>query len=290
MSPGLTRRQLFAGAALVLGAGALEGCRSGASGPGSTSVTVPSAGGPDTEKAPDTEMAAADMAAPDTSAASASDATSTSTSTSGSAAAASGDAARYVSHGPTSGNRVALTFHLGGDAALVAALLDVMDAKGLPATFFAIGDWITAHPDLTRRAVSAGHELGNHTKRHLSMLKLSRAQVRNEIVGGGEALVPFIGSIGQWFRPSGTDVPNAVILEEAGKAGYAVSLGYDLNSFDYKQPGAAAVIKTVNGQVHPGAIVSLHFGHQDTIDALPGILDHLQQAGLVPVTVGTLLG
>jgi peptidoglycan/xylan/chitin deacetylase (PgdA/CDA1 family) len=301
----LSRRQFLAGATLALGVGTLEGCRSGTSSPGSTAATDPMATGgaspdatggasPETTggASPDTAMAATDSATPDTNTntntASASD--SAGTSTSGSATAASGDGARYVNHGPTTGNQVALTFHLGGDPGLVAGLLDAMDRHGLPATFFAIGDWVTAHPDLTRRAVKAGHELGNHTKRHLSMLKLSRAQVREEIISGGQALVPFIGSIGQWFRPSGTDVPNDIILEEAGKAGYAVSLGYDLNSFDYKEPGAAAVVKAVNGAVHPGSIVSLHFGHQDTIDALPAILDHLQKTGLVPVTVGTLLG
>ncbi|MEY2582731.1 MAG: hypothetical protein QOE09_2580, partial [Ilumatobacteraceae bacterium] len=134
-----------------------------------------------------------------------------------------------------------------------------------------------------------GHELGNHTKSHKSMLKLSRTAVHDEIVGGGEALVPFIGSIGRWFRPSGTDVPTDLILEEAGSAGYAVSVGYDIDSLDYTEPGANTVIARVKKQLHAGAIVSLHFGHRDTIDAMPTILDLLTIAGLKPVTVSTLL-
>ena len=46
----------------------------------------------------------------------------------------------------------------------------------------------------------------------------------------------------------------------------------------------------VKKQLHPGAIVSLHFGHRDTIDALPKIIDMLSAAGLTPVTVTGLLG
>jgi len=42
--------------------------------------------------------------------------------------------------------------------------------------------------------------------------------------------------------------------------------------------------------VHPGAIVSLHFGHAGTVQALPAILDGLDQRNLTPVTVSTLLG
>jgi peptidoglycan/xylan/chitin deacetylase (PgdA/CDA1 family) len=201
-----------------------------------------------------------------------------------------GGPAKYISHGPADVQNVALTFHFGGDPKLVSTLLDELKNQGIISTFFAIGDWITAHPDLTKRAIADGHELGNHTKSHKGMLKLSREQVRSEIVGGGTALEPFIGSIGKWFRPSGTDVPNDIILEEAGKAGYSVSVGYDIDSRDFKEPGAQAVITKVNNELHAGAIVSLHFGHQDTIDALPKIAALVTAAGLTPVTVTGLLG
>ena len=198
--------------------------------------------------------------------------------------------ATYLNHGPPDANNVALTFHLGGDPTLVGELLDLLQTSGVTSTLFAIGDWLTANPTLGHRVVDDGHELGNHTKSHQSMLKLSRADVRAEIVGGGQALIPFIGSIGKWFRPSGTDVPNDVILEEAGLAGYAFSVGYDIDSRDFTEPGAAAVVARVKKRLHPGAIVSLHFGHRDTIDALPQILELLAVAGLTPVTMTGLLG
>jgi peptidoglycan/xylan/chitin deacetylase (PgdA/CDA1 family) len=103
-------------------------------------------------------------------------------------------------------------------------------------------------------------------------------------------LVPFVGSIGKWFRPSGTDVPDQLILDEAGRAGYAVSVGYDVDSRDFKEPGSKAVIAKVKAEVHAGSIVSLHFGHRDTINALPAILDHLAGLGLTQSTVTGLLG
>jgi peptidoglycan/xylan/chitin deacetylase (PgdA/CDA1 family) len=84
----------------------------------------------------------------------------------------------YVNHGATTSDAVALTFHLGGDPVLVARLLDLMRDSQLRVTAFAIGSWITAHADLGHRVVDEGHEMGNHTERHLSMLDLSRDQVR----------------------------------------------------------------------------------------------------------------
>ena len=274
MSDGrVSRRSLFAGAGALAGAVLLDACSSAAKGAsGSTTSAAATA-----STAVGTSVVAS---APTTSAAAATD----------TSAAAAGTAARYVPKGPTTGNAVAVTFHFDGQSALVKHLLDVMKDQHLHATFFAIGKWITANPALTHRAITDGHELGNHTEHHLSMLTLSRKQVRAEIVDGGKALTPYIGSIGKWFRPSGTDVPNQIILDEAGKAGYPVSVGYDVNSLDYKEVGAKKVIDTVKRGVGPGSIVSMHFGHQDTIDALPTILDYLRTNNLRPVTVSELLG
>lgn len=206
-----------------------------------------------------------------------------------SAPVAAGGPATFVDHGPDT-DMVALTFHLSGQPSTVSAMLDLLRARSVAVTAFAVGKWITANPEITKRAVADGHELGNHTEHHLSMGRLTRQQISDEIVQCGQALMPFIGSIGRWFRPSATVVPDQVILDEAGRAGYPVSVGYDVDSVDNKDPGAAAIVANVKAALHPGAIVSLHFGHQGTIDALPHILDELARLNLRPVTLGALLG
>lgn len=287
------RRQLLGCAALVAGA-ALTACTNNAAKATTSSTGLSPTASPQPTSVPVEATAPAPQPAPTTAqlvpAAAVTVAESTAVVASSTPTPVVGGPAAYVAHGPAEGNSIALTFHLGGEPALVGELLDLLNARGVHSTLFAIGDWLTANPGLGHRAVDEGHELGNHTKSHKSMLKLARADVRTEIVGGGEALVPFIGSIGKWFRPSGTDVPNDVILEEAGSAGYAVSVGYDIDSRDYQEPGAAAVVARVSKQLHAGAIVSLHFGHRDTIDALPQILDLLTANGLTNTTVTGLLG
>lgn len=275
----VNRRQFLGGVAL-LGAGLLlDACSADTSGQATTTAGAASSSGP-----PSSTVASATL--PIT----AQPTTAQPSTTAAAAPWTPGSPAAYVNHGPSSVDVVALTFHFGGAPALATKLLDLLAAEQIRSTLFAIGDWITAHQALGHRAVRDGHELGNHTKSHQSMLKLSAAQVSAEIVGGGEALKPFIGGISHWFRPSGTDVPNQTILAAAGKAGYPVSVGYDVDSRDFTEPGAAQVVKTVNAALHPGAIVSLHFGHQDTIAALPKILGEMNTLGLRPVTVSQILG
>jgi peptidoglycan/xylan/chitin deacetylase (PgdA/CDA1 family) len=61
---------------------------------------------------------------------------------------------------------VALTFDGGGDAGQSERILDVLQERGVTATFFLTGRYITGNPDLVRRVVAAGHEVGNHTWSH----------------------------------------------------------------------------------------------------------------------------
>ena len=198
--------------------------------------------------------------------------------------------ARYVPNGDRAGSRVALTFHASGDPALAQQLLDVVIRAGVPITVFGVGQWMAAHPDLVDRIAHDGHELGNHTLTHQAMGQLSADRIGQEVVGCADVLRNLTGSITAWFRPSGIAVPTATILDQAGRAGYPVSVGYDVDSLDFQDPGAAAVESNVLDHVQPGSIVSLHFGHQGTIAAFGPIVDGLRNRRLEPVTVTQLLG
>lgn len=265
----ITRRGLLLGSAAVAGLAAVTGCVSSAKGPSPTSLP------PGTSSLVPPTNAVGSV---------------TTVSPSASSITASVAEATYVNHGPRTGKQMSLTFHLSGDRKVVVRLLDLLKAANVSVTVMAVGSWITDNADIGRRVVADGHELGNHTQHHLNMGGLDRATIFKEIVDGGQSLVPFIGSIGRWFRPSAIDVPTHKILQETKHAGYAVSLGYDVDSKDNHDPGSAAVVANVKAGVQAGSIVSHHFGHPGTITAMPKILDHLASVGLKPVTVGTLLG
>ncbi len=78
-------------------------------------------------------------------------------------------------------------------------------------------------------------------------------------------------------------------MEAATRAGYGTVLGFDVDPLDYRDPGAATVEARTLAGVRSGSIVSLHFGHPETIAALPRILDGIDARGLRPVTASRLL-
>ncbi|MBM9507897.1 polysaccharide deacetylase family protein [Actinacidiphila acididurans] len=194
-----------------------------------------------------------------------------------------------IEHGPRTSHKVALTFHGQGDPALAESLLTTAEKAGAHLTVMAVGTWLDAHPAMARRVLAGGHELGNHTQRHVDIGALDAAQARAEIEGCAEKLQGLTGSRGRWFRPSQARLTTPLVVGLARQAGYPHVLSYDVDSLDWTDPGPAKVRAVVAGQVRPGSVVSLHFGHPGTLAALPGILADLHRRGLRAVTTSELL-
>ena len=181
-----------------------------------------------------------------------------------------------LSHGSRTVPQVALTFHGAGDKSLADRLLGILKSTNTPVTVFAVGSWLKADNSIAKRILDDGHDLGNHTMNHLQSKTTE--------------LISLIGNHGKYFRPSGTQYSTPLIRKTALKYGYKKCISYDVDSHDYQDVGKAAVIKNVMSTVKNGSIVSLHFGHQDTIDALPSLLTQLHAKGLTPVTLSTMVG
>ncbi|MEU6594213.1 polysaccharide deacetylase family protein [Streptomyces sp. NPDC046881] len=194
-----------------------------------------------------------------------------------------------ITHGPRSRPQVALTFHGQGDPALARSLLTTAERHGARLTVLAVGTWLDEHPDLARRILDGGHDLGNHTQRHIGVNTLAEAAARREITDCAERLKRLTGSIGTWFRPSRAPAASPLVVRLARAAGYPHVLSYDVDSLDYTRPGAAAVTREVLAGVRNGSVVSLHFGYPDTVAALPDVLTELGRRGLRAVTTTELL-
>jgi peptidoglycan/xylan/chitin deacetylase (PgdA/CDA1 family) len=198
--------------------------------------------------------------------------------------------AQVVYSGPRDRKEIALTFHGSGDPALTTQLLGEAKRLSAPITVFAVGTWLEQHPDMTRQILSGGHELENHTYTHPQLRGAGAATVGREVTRCRDVLAAQAGSGGRYFRPSGMEgnYP-AVVMEQAGLAGYGVVCGFDVDPSDYLDPGAAAIEARVRQSLKPGSIVSLHLGHLGTVTAFPTLVADARSRGLQPVLVRDLL-
>ncbi|MFE3502799.1 polysaccharide deacetylase family protein [Kitasatospora sp. NPDC059160] len=193
-----------------------------------------------------------------------------------------------VVYGPRTGKNVALTVHGSGDPKLATTLLEAAEQRGVKLTVMAVGSWLDQQPQMARRILDGGHELGNHTQNHLNISAMTPDQARAEIAQCADRLTRLTGSMGRWFRPSAAQYATSMVRDQAKAVGYEHVLSFDVDPRDYNDPSAAELQRRVLGSVRGGSVVALHMGHQCTIDALPAILDGLAKAGLKPVTASQL--
>ncbi|MBF9067530.1 polysaccharide deacetylase family protein [Streptacidiphilus fuscans] len=261
MSP-LDRRALLRGAALGAAGTVLSACASGTDArPSPARSGTPAAPTPDASSATRTATASQALAA----------------------------LPFEIQSGPKNTDRVALTFHGQGDPAIARDVLAEAERAGARITVMAVGSWLDAYPEMARRILDGGHELGNHTQNHLAISSLSPDQAYAEIDRCAQRLRQLTGSIGTWFRPSQAQDCTSAVEAQARRVGYGHCLSYDVDSLDWQDPGAGAVTRTVLDQTRAGSVVSMHFGHTGTVAALPAILAGLHQRRLSAVTTSELL-
>lgn len=194
-----------------------------------------------------------------------------------------------IATGPRTRSQVALTFHGAGDPAIARSVLGEAERAGARVTVLAVGAWLDEFPGMARRVLDGGHDLGNHTQRHLGINDMSEAEARAEIGACAERIKRLTGGIGNWFRPSRAARASPLVVRLAREAGYPHVLSYDVDSLDFTSPGAGQVARTVLDEVRAGSVVSLHFGYRDTVAALPVVLEELGRRGLRAVTTTELL-
>lgn len=69
---------------------------------------------------------------------------------------------------------VCLTFDGGAHANAAPAILDTLNSRSVHATMFLTGRFMRRYPELVRRMVDAGHEIGNHTMNHPRLTSWAR--------------------------------------------------------------------------------------------------------------------
>jgi peptidoglycan/xylan/chitin deacetylase (PgdA/CDA1 family) len=181
-----------------------------------------------------------------------------------------------------------MTFDDGPHQTLTPKLLDLLAQKKIKVTFFVLGENVERHPEILKRAVAEGHEIGNHTWSHPNLAKLSQEKVRSELQRTDDLIRQTIGFRPKIMRPpygSLTSKQREWVHEEFG---YNVIL-WEVDPLDWKEPGPAVVARRIISQTKPGSIILSHDIHAQTIDAMPEVFDALLAKGFKFVTVSELL-
>jgi cellulose synthase/poly-beta-1,6-N-acetylglucosamine synthase-like glycosyltransferase/peptidoglycan/xylan/chitin deacetylase (PgdA/CDA1 family)/spore germination protein YaaH len=195
-------------------------------------------------------------------------------------------------------HQVAITFDDGPDPRWTPKILDILKAANVKAAFFIVGVNAERYPDLVRRIVNEGHEIGNHTYYHPNLALCWPEHIRLELNATQLLLETITGRGTTLFRPPYGADTGPTGLSELAPLKVAEDLNYlvvleDIDPQDWAKPGADIILRRIKQQRHDGSVILLHDAGGDrsqTVEALPRILDWLHARGDTIVPLSTLLG
>lgn len=189
------------------------------------------------------------------------------------------------------GKKIALTFDDGPHPKNTGEILDILRDYGIKATFFVIGENVELYPELIWREISEGHELGNHTVTHTSLLKADIEKMECEVGKLSEKLEEKFSYKTSLLRPPG-GAYNDAVTQYAKENGFNVIL-WSVDTRDWAHTPVPEIEKNVLENTKDGAIILFHDyvnGVSPTPDALRAVIPSLLREGYEFVTVSELIG
>ncbi|MGO4539632.1 polysaccharide deacetylase family sporulation protein PdaB [Paenibacillus sp. 2TAB19] len=191
---------------------------------------------------------------------------------------------------PTEKKIVALTFDISWGEKKTEPILNVLKEKNVKqATFFLSSPWSQSHPEIVKKIIDAGYEIGSHGHKHDNYSKFSDEEIRKQITTAHTILTDVTGK-----QPSLIRLPNGDfdkrVLRIAEELNYKV-IQWDTDSLDWMSPGTDKIVNRVVSRTHPGDIILLHASDSaiQTAEALPAIIDQLRGNGYDFVNVSELI-
>jgi peptidoglycan/xylan/chitin deacetylase (PgdA/CDA1 family) len=177
---------------------------------------------------------------------------------------------------------VALTFDDGPRAEFTPAVLDLLRAAGARATFFLEGRRVERHPDLVRRMLAEGHELGNHGYEHNGEPPAAQAARCDEALTR-------CGAQTRLFRPPKGRIGLRRILWFARRRRRVVLWSFDTHD-SMRFEGKWAGPPPDYARVRAGDIVLMHDDNPVCVAELPRLLTALREQRLQATTVTAVMG
>ena len=179
---------------------------------------------------------------------------------------------------------VALTFDDGPRSSTTGPLLDGLELREVPATFFLVGNRIPGNEDLVRRMAAEGHQIGIHTYDHVELKGLSRKDFDLQVGKTRALITQLVGEGNYWLRP-----PYGLMDRQAGQWCGGPVILWSVDPEDWKDDDIDRIVAAVVEHVSDGDIILLHDLFPSSAQAALRVVDTLLARGCCFVTVEQLM-
>ena len=184
---------------------------------------------------------------------------------------------------------ISITFDCSYEHDNTITILNLLDDYDVKATFFMTGDFIKNNIELVTEVIKRGHEIGNHTTRHLHFNHQSDLTISNEIMSCHNIFKNLFGQDMTLFRfPYGEYTKSSMSIVRSLNY-YPIQ--WTADSFDWENRGVEHILNNLSMQdaYRPGGILLFHDNGIFTPFALPAIFENIKNLGLKCVKVSELI-
>jgi peptidoglycan/xylan/chitin deacetylase (PgdA/CDA1 family) len=190
---------------------------------------------------------------------------------------------------PGGGRAIALTIDDGTDSAVVGAYAELCRATGLRATFFCNGvnpSW-TEHAPVLRQLLDSDQILiANHTWSHPDLLRLSAAQVTDQVRRNETFLKNTYGVSGRPFMRPPFGYHNARLDRQLADLGYPAVTMWLGSLGDATVETPQKIVSMAAEWFLSQHLVIGHANHPPVITVMDRLIEIIQQRQLQPVHLG----
>lgn len=178
---------------------------------------------------------------------------------------------------------LALTFD-DGPGKYTEELLDCLEENNARATFFMLGQNVQEYPDIPKRMLEIGCELGSHSWDHPDLMTISLEEVASQFDRTDNALIEACGQAATVARaPYGSS--DQSVYDTVGKPFFM----WSLDTLDWSTRSVEKNYEVVmEGDLTDGSIILMHDIHPETVEATIRLIPDLIEKGYKLVTLSEL--
>lgn len=178
---------------------------------------------------------------------------------------------------------IALTFDDGPMDGKTNIILDELEKYDAHATFFVVGNQAEQCPDILKRQIDLGCEIGNHTYSHASLSSLSTSQIEDQIYKTNTVVEQATGIVPSLVRP-----PYGNKNQTVKNTVKSPLILWDVDTLDWKTKNTNSTINKVLNEAADGNIILMHDIHDSTVEAIKTIIPKLINKGFYLATVSEM--
>lgn len=182
---------------------------------------------------------------------------------------------------------IALTFNCAWGTQGLDEIIELLRKEDIKCTFFFVGEFAEKYPEAVRKIHNAGHETGNHSMWHTDPVTQDFSEIVSDINACNELIFSLTGVKPTLYRAPSGSYDNKTV--EAAESLGMTAIQWDVDSIDWKNPSPEKIVSRVTGKAANGSIVLFHLGKENTLEALPDIIEMLKNQGYSFCTAGELL-